>query len=252
MRLEAVGPDMRGAFRINELDIHLNLVTDSPHATFDDIAHTQFTPDLPHANRPSLKREGSAVGDHQASGYPRKISCQIVGDRVGQISCSGSFERLSNGRTTIERRGTGDNRRGLGFLAHLADEANAFARFERVAAPQFAMLGVERMIPKTELQARTPRAPIAPALLAKLGKSKGYLKEKSGFPQSLRRQSGAYSVEPLRRSRSGPETVNGRNTQCVWRDVPVTPLSTGHTRHRPPFVSCCDPLHICRLEIELG
>ena len=40
VRLEAVGPDMRGAFRIDELDIHLNLVTGSPHATFDDIAHT--------------------------------------------------------------------------------------------------------------------------------------------------------------------------------------------------------------------
>jgi len=102
-----------------------------------------------------------------------------------KYSCSGSFDRFSIGRTTIERRGTGDNRRGLGFLAHLADEANAFARFERVAAPQFATLGVERMIPKTELQARTPRAPIAPALLAKLGKSKGYLGENQSFRKAF-------------------------------------------------------------------
>jgi hypothetical protein len=60
------------------------------------------------------------------------------------------------------------------------------------AASQLAALDVKRLVTKTELQAVPPRRS-DPALLAKFSKTQGISKEKSGFPQSLRRLSEARS-----------------------------------------------------------
>src|SRR5215469_3937903 len=53
-RLEAVGPNMRGAFRIDQLDIDPNLVARPTHAAFEDITDAEIAADLLHVSRLAL------------------------------------------------------------------------------------------------------------------------------------------------------------------------------------------------------
>ena len=83
--VELVGPEMRAAFGIDQLRVDPNLVTRPPDTAFEDIANTELAADLLYVDRLALVGKGGGAGDHKASGDPRQIGRQIVGDPVGEI-----------------------------------------------------------------------------------------------------------------------------------------------------------------------
>jgi len=67
---EPVGPDMGTTFGVDELRVYADLVTRSPHATFEDIAHAEFTPDLLCVSGFSLVGKSGVAGENEAAGNP--------------------------------------------------------------------------------------------------------------------------------------------------------------------------------------
>ena len=68
--LEPVGPSMRTGLTIDQLDIDLNLVAHTPHATFQDIADPQLAADLLCINGFALIGKGGVAGYYKAVGNP--------------------------------------------------------------------------------------------------------------------------------------------------------------------------------------
>jgi hypothetical protein len=127
--LKPVGPNMRAAFRVDQLDVHPNMIAASPYAAFQHIADAEFAADLLHVDRFTLIGKGGAAGDHKASGNAREIGRQVVRDPIGEIFLIRIIRQVLKRQHDDRqpRRGWGCPR-NTRFLAHLADEPNAFAR----------------------------------------------------------------------------------------------------------------------------
>jgi len=69
--LESIGPNMRTAFRVDQLNIHPNLIAGPPDAALEDIAGAEVSADLLHVGRLAFISEGPIAGDHEAPGNPR-------------------------------------------------------------------------------------------------------------------------------------------------------------------------------------
>src|SRR6266849_774258 len=66
--VEAVGPDVGAALRIDQLNVYPNLIARPPHAPFEDIADAELAADLLRVDGFSLVGECRIAGDHEASG----------------------------------------------------------------------------------------------------------------------------------------------------------------------------------------
>jgi hypothetical protein len=82
---ESIGPDMRAAFRVDQLHIYVDRFTSPPHTAFDDVTDTKLAAKLLCIYRFSLVGKGGGAGDYEAPGNPRQIGCQIVGDPISEI-----------------------------------------------------------------------------------------------------------------------------------------------------------------------
>jgi hypothetical protein len=95
--VEAIRPDMRAALRIDELNVYSNLVGRPADAAFEDVPDTKLPANLSRIGGFALKGEGRVASDHKASGNPRQIRCQIVGDAVGEIFLIGIAGQVRKG-----------------------------------------------------------------------------------------------------------------------------------------------------------
>jgi hypothetical protein len=83
--VEAVGPDMRPAFAVDQLDVDLRPFAQAPHAALEDIADAEFARDMPDIDRFSFVNKRRGPGDHEAVGDARQVGRQIVGYRVREV-----------------------------------------------------------------------------------------------------------------------------------------------------------------------
>ena len=83
--LKPVGPHVRAAFGVDQLHVHLHLITGPPHAAFEDIPNAEFAAYLLHVDELALVGKGRAAGYYEATGNARQIGGQIVGDPIGEI-----------------------------------------------------------------------------------------------------------------------------------------------------------------------
>jgi hypothetical protein len=83
--IEPISPDVRAAFRVDKLNVNLHPVARPPNAPFEDIVDAQFAPDLLYVNGFALVGEGSGARDYEATGNPREVGGQIVGDAISEI-----------------------------------------------------------------------------------------------------------------------------------------------------------------------
>ncbi len=80
--LEAVGPEMRAACGVDQLDVDAHPVGVALHRAFEDIAHAQFLADLLGVDALALEGEGSVAGDDEAVADTRQFGGEILGDAV--------------------------------------------------------------------------------------------------------------------------------------------------------------------------
>ena len=83
--VEPVGLSMGAALRLDQLSIDLNPVAQPPYTAFEDIVDAELAADLPHVNGFALVGEGSGAGDYKATGNPREVTSQVIGDPVSEI-----------------------------------------------------------------------------------------------------------------------------------------------------------------------
>ena len=65
LALEPVGPNMRAGLGRDQLRVDLDVLADSAHAAFEQIAYAEVAPDLLGVDRLALVREGGAAGDDE-------------------------------------------------------------------------------------------------------------------------------------------------------------------------------------------
>src|ERR1700746_3250811 len=82
--IEAVRPQMRAAFAIDQLYVHPDLVTDPPHAAFEDVVHPKLAADLLRVDRFALVGERGISGDHETPRKTREVGRQVVGDAIDE------------------------------------------------------------------------------------------------------------------------------------------------------------------------
>src|SRR5215467_9169358 len=70
---------MRAAFAIDQLNVHPNLVTDPPHAAFEDVIHPKLVTDLFCVYLFALVGERGISGDHETAGKTREIGSRVDG-----------------------------------------------------------------------------------------------------------------------------------------------------------------------------
>src|SRR5215471_11538767 len=96
---------MRAVCAIDQLNVHPNLVTDPPHAAFEDVVHPELVTDL------------FCVYRFRAiTKLPERRERSVVRSSVmpsTKYSCSGSFDKFAKGRTTIDSRGRVDGTAAL-------------------------------------------------------------------------------------------------------------------------------------------
>src|SRR5215469_13228452 len=85
MNVEPVRPDVCAAPGIDQLYVHPHLLTCPPHAPFEQVANTEFAPDLLNVDGFALIRKRRVSGYYEALGNPRQICGEIVGDTVREI-----------------------------------------------------------------------------------------------------------------------------------------------------------------------
>lgn len=83
--VEALGPEMRVAGRVDQLGVDAHPVAGALDAAFDDIAHGQFAADLFGAFRLHAVGQGALGRDHEHAPHAREIGRQILGHRIGEI-----------------------------------------------------------------------------------------------------------------------------------------------------------------------
>ena len=70
--IEALGPEMRAGFRVNELGVDANAGRRRLHRAFERIFHAELLADRLHVGRLSLVREGGIARDDEHAGQPRE------------------------------------------------------------------------------------------------------------------------------------------------------------------------------------
>ena len=83
--LESVGPEMRAAFRVDELGVDAHPVGVALHRAFEDVAHAKFLADRLGVEVLALEGEGGVAGDDEAVVEARQFGGEILGDAVGEI-----------------------------------------------------------------------------------------------------------------------------------------------------------------------
>lgn len=83
--VEAIGPDVSSAFRIDQLHVDPNLLTHPPHTAFENVANPELMPYLLQVAEFALIGKRGVASDHEASRDSRKISGQVVRNAVCEI-----------------------------------------------------------------------------------------------------------------------------------------------------------------------
>src|SRR6516164_7197616 len=96
---------MRTVIAIDQLNVDPNLVTDTPHAAFEDVVHPKLVTDLFCVYLFALVGERGISGDHETAGRRERSVVRSSVMPSTKYSCSGSFDKFAKGRTTIDSRG---------------------------------------------------------------------------------------------------------------------------------------------------
>ena len=99
--VEAVGPEMIAALRVDELDIDAHAVGVALDRPFEHIADPKLLADFPGVDILALEREGGVAGDHEGAAEARQVGGQVLGDSVGEIVLASG--RLRDWRTAARR-----------------------------------------------------------------------------------------------------------------------------------------------------
>ena len=83
--LEAVGPEMRAAFGVDELGVDAHPVGVALHRAFEHVAHAELLADRLGVEVLALEGEGGVAGDDEAVVEARQFGGEILGDAVGEI-----------------------------------------------------------------------------------------------------------------------------------------------------------------------
>ena len=83
--LEALGPQMRGSLRIDQLARDADPAAGPAHAAFEDVARPEVAADLLHVDRPALVGEGRVARDDEQVAVVRQGRDDLVDHPVGEI-----------------------------------------------------------------------------------------------------------------------------------------------------------------------
>ncbi len=81
----AVGPQMRPGRGLDQLRRDAHPVARLAHASFQDIAHAELTPDLSHIDGSALVGEARIARDHEQPFDPRQAGDDVLDHAVGEI-----------------------------------------------------------------------------------------------------------------------------------------------------------------------
>ena len=70
---------------IDELSSDADAVTALTNATLQEVAHTQFSPDLSDVNGPALVLEARVAGDNEQVREMRQLGDDVIRDAVGEV-----------------------------------------------------------------------------------------------------------------------------------------------------------------------
>jgi hypothetical protein len=103
--IEALGPEVRAALRIDELDVYAKPITGALDAALQHVTDVQLAPDLLHVEGFALVGECRVARYHERAGDARQIGGEALGYAVNEVFLLGSPPMLAKGKTTMERRG---------------------------------------------------------------------------------------------------------------------------------------------------
>jgi hypothetical protein len=83
--IEALGPEMRVGFRVDQLGGNTDLAARAANTPLQYIAHTELAADLFCLDMLVFKCECRITGDHEAPRDARQIGRQVLGDPVCEI-----------------------------------------------------------------------------------------------------------------------------------------------------------------------
>jgi hypothetical protein len=83
--IEPVGPQMRAGLAVDELAGDANLAAGLADAAFEDVAHTQFMPDLLDVNGAALIGKRAVPGDHKKRFEARERGDDVLDHAVGEV-----------------------------------------------------------------------------------------------------------------------------------------------------------------------
>src|SRR6516164_1160927 len=103
---------MRTVIAIDQLNVDPNLVTDTPHAAFEDVVHPKLVTDLFCVYLFALVGERGISGDHETAGKTREIGSEVVGDAIDEISPRASVRPGRKGQGNDRQPGSSRRDRG--------------------------------------------------------------------------------------------------------------------------------------------
>src|SRR5262249_44957813 len=127
---KALRPEMYACRGIHELTGDAHPARGFAHASFEDVAHAELTPDLLHVDRPALVSETRVSRDHEEPSHARERRDDLLDDAVCEIillrvaahvlegkDCDGGFVGNHQGRpcghcSTAEHNAIGLHRLG--------------------------------------------------------------------------------------------------------------------------------------------
>ncbi len=128
--VEAVGPEMRARFRLDQLSGDAQPIARFAYAALQHIAHAEFAPDLPDVDRLALVGEARIARDHEQPLDARQPGDDVLDHAVDEIFllriATHILKRQHRDRGLV---GKGGWRRGLSSLAGwtVATGAEGFA-----------------------------------------------------------------------------------------------------------------------------
>ena len=83
--VEAIGPDMAGGFRFDQLAGDPQPGAGAAHATFQHVAHAELAAHLTHIHRTPLVGEGRIAGDDEEPAHAGERGCDVLDHAVGEV-----------------------------------------------------------------------------------------------------------------------------------------------------------------------
>ena len=83
--IEAVGPQMRAGFGVDQLRGDAHAVAALAHRTFEDIAHSEFAAHLLHVDGAALVGEARIAGDHEEPADAGERRDDLLDHAVGEV-----------------------------------------------------------------------------------------------------------------------------------------------------------------------